>query len=155
MYLKGRPYVSWRVSIRYATYNAFRFTVCHLDREHGFARFEKNALARNSFPTAILQRLVFHSYGLPPVLPNIVALLRRTCTVCEYNATKLQRLTSTVCGKYCCLFALYMDRGYTPKQFVGLFDGAIADRQVNWLFASEFVPLRKHSRGGQCCTSVH
>jgi hypothetical protein len=37
---------------------------------------------------------------------------------------------TTVCGKYCCSFALYMDRGYTGKQFVGLFTPDIADQQV-------------------------
>ena len=91
----------------------------------------------------------FDSYGLPPVFPNILASLRRTCTVWEYNATQLQGLTSTFCGKYCCLFALNMDRVCTLKQFVGLFDGAIADRQFKLLFASKFGPLRKHPRGGQ------
>jgi hypothetical protein len=73
----------------------------------------------------------------------------------EYNATQLHGLTSAFCGKYYRLFALYMNRGYTPKQFVGLFDGAIADRQVNLLFASEIGPLRQHLRGGQCCICVY
>jgi len=59
---------------------------------------------------------------------------------------------STVCGKYCCLFAMYMDRGYTGKQFVGFTPG-LADQQVEQLFASEFGSLRGVPRGGLCCTS--
>jgi hypothetical protein len=53
----------------------------------------------------------FDSYGLPPLIPNITDFLIRTCTVWDYNPTQMQGLTSSVCGKYCCLFAVYMDRG--------------------------------------------
>jgi hypothetical protein len=60
---------------------------------------------------------------------------------------------STVCGKYCCLFALYMDRGYTGKQFVGLFTPGFADQQVEQHFALEFGSLRGVPRGGLYCTS--
>jgi hypothetical protein len=77
----------------------------------------------------------FDSYGLPPLIPNITDFLSRTCTVCDYNSKQLHGLTSTVCGKYCCLFALYVDRGYRPKRFVVLFDPAIADGQIDRFFA--------------------
>jgi hypothetical protein len=36
-----------------------------------------------------------------------------------------------------------MDRGFTPQQFIGLFDAANANRQISQLFASEFGQLRK------------
>jgi len=42
-----------------------------------------------------------------------------------------------------------MDHGYTPKEFVVLFDAAIADRQINSLFASDFGPLRVTRCGDQ------
>jgi hypothetical protein len=50
-----------------------------------------------------------------------------------------------------------MDRGYTPQQFVALFNADIADREVQRLFASEFVgpATRCVHRGGQCCTSMN
>jgi len=51
-----------------------------------------------------------------------------------------------VCGHYCCLFALYIDRGYTPKQFVALFNADIADRQVEKIFLTEFGSLRSAAR---------
>jgi len=54
-------------------------------------------------------------------------------------------MTSEVCGKYCCLFALYTDRGYTPQQFVALF-GDAEDRQVEEIFTAEFGA--KMPRGG-------
>jgi hypothetical protein len=80
----------------------------------------------------------YDSYWLPPYIPAIQTFLKRTCIVSEYNATQLQGLTSTVSGKYRCLFALYVDRGYTPKHFINILNPAIADSQINQLFASEF-----------------
>jgi hypothetical protein len=93
------------------------------------------------------------SYGLPPRISSILTFLRRACSVCEYNTTQLQGWNSTVCGECCCLFALYMDRGYTPQQFEGLFNAATADRQISRLFASDFGPLHVTFRGCQGCTA--
>ena len=59
----------------------------------------------------------FDSYGLPSLIPSILTFLRRTCSVWEYNPTLLLGWTSTVCGQYCCIFALYMHRGYSPRQW--------------------------------------
>ena len=95
----------------------------------------------------------FDSYGLPPYIPSIQSFIRRNCSVWDYNTVQLQGLTSTICGKYCCLFALYMDRGYTPKQFVGLLATATADRLLSDMFKLEFGPIRNMSRGGQCSCS--
>jgi len=55
------------------------------------------------------------SYGLPPHIHAIETFLRRNCTVLDYNSIELQGPLSMVCGEYCCLFALYMDRGETWK----------------------------------------
>jgi hypothetical protein len=95
---------------------------------------------------------LFDSYGLAPFIPNIQKFLRDNSIVRDYNKVPLQSLTSTVCGKYCCLFALYMDRGYSPKQFISLF-GQDADSQVSSMFTSEFGSLRTDVCGGQCCTA--
>jgi hypothetical protein len=95
----------------------------------------------------------FDSYGLSPNIHDIQSFLRRNCTVLNYNNAQLQGPLSNVCGKYCCLFALYTDRGYTGRQFVGLFTPGLADQQVENLFAQECGSLRELSRGGQCCTS--
>jgi len=57
----------------------------------------------------------FDSYGIVPLLPFIQAFIRRNCTTWDYNKRQLQALTSDVCSQYCCHFALYVDRGYTPS----------------------------------------
>ena len=88
----------------------------------------------------------FDSYGLPPFIPSIESFIHRNSIVRIYNTVQLQAPTSTVCGKYCCLFALYMDRGYTPREFVGLFTTTSADRAFSDMFASEVGPLRRLSR---------
>jgi hypothetical protein len=95
----------------------------------------------------------FDSYGPASDIPDIQSFLRRNCTVLNYNNAQLQGPLSTVCGKYCCLFALYMNRGYTSRQIVGLFTPGLADRQVEDLFAHEFGSVRRLGRGGQCCIS--
>jgi len=65
----------------------------------------------------------------------------------EYNRRHLQGLTTDVCGKYCCLYTHYIDRGYKTKQFISLFDACKnADRQVERLFTDEFKA--QMSRGG-------
>ena len=91
----------------------------------------------------------FDSYGLFLLVHSIRSFLRRNCTVWDYNVTRLQGLISTVCGHYCCLFDLYTDRGYTPKQFVALFNADIADRQVEEIFLSEL------DRYAQCRAAVN
>jgi hypothetical protein len=54
-----------------------------------------------------------------------------------------------------------MDRGYTPQQFVALFNADIADLEVKRLFAFEFgggggrSAARCVHSGGQFCTSMN
>ena len=83
----------------------------------------------------------FYSYGHPPFNSNIQSFLRWNCTVWDYNTAQLQGPSSVVCGKNCCLLALYMDRGFTPKQFVNLFTADMADRQIEQLFTHEIGTL--------------
>jgi hypothetical protein len=98
----------------------------------------------------------FDSYGRTPFLPSIYAFLKRNSSVCDHKTVQLQGLTTTVCGQYCCLFSLYMDREYTPKQFVALIDTVTADMQICTMFEQEFGKLRKSStRAGQCCCSIY
>jgi len=99
----------------------------------------------------------FDSYVLRPYIPSIRSLLKRTCPVWNFNTIQLQGLTSSVCGHYCCVFALYLDKVYFPKQFINLFDPRTADKQVARMFASEFGSVRESPTGpsgdgGQCCT---
>jgi hypothetical protein len=107
------------------------------------------------FQTQSSSSYFFDSYGCYPHIPAIHDFIRRNCTVWQYNNVQLQGSTSTICCENCCLFALYMDRGYTPQQFVGLFNADNADRRVHRLFCQEFGTLRCPHRGGQGCTSLY
>ncbi len=82
----------------------------------------------------------FDSYGLFPFIPTIKEILRRKCLVRDYNKRKLQGLTSNVCNTYVCLFYLFMERGYIPRQFIAMFY-TDTDRQIQHLFTSAFGPL--------------
>jgi hypothetical protein len=94
----------------------------------------------------------FDSYGLCPYVPDFQSFLRRNCTVLNYNNTQLQGPIRIICGEHCCLFAQYMDKVYTDKQFIGLFAPSLTDQQVENLFATESGSLCGVPRGGQCCT---
>ena len=74
----------------------------------------------------------FDSYCIAPFSPNILAFLRRTCTVWKFNTIQLQGPTNVVCGKYCCLFAHFMDR-VTPQNnsSAPLILTSLTDRSIN------------------------
>jgi len=93
----------------------------------------------------------FGSYVIVPLFPDIASFIQRNCTVWDYNMRQLQCLTNNVCAKYCCPFALYMDRGFTAKQFFGQFDGASGERQIIQAFVS---PRVSGGGGGQCSSSI-
>ena len=147
-----REFVSRRLSFGSTTptfYSRFWHTHC----EYWSSHRERFALASHSFAIQIHSSYYFDSYGLPPFIPSIQSFINRKCIVRDYNTIQLQGPTSNVCGKYCFIFALYMDRGYTPRQFVGLFTKASADNVVSDMFQSEFGILRNMSPGGQSCGS--
>jgi hypothetical protein len=80
----------------------------------------------------------FDSYGLFPLVSAIRHYLRRNCTLWNYNTRTLQGFTTDVCEQYACLFALCMDRGLGPRQFVDLFGTTEPDLQVEATFVREF-----------------
>jgi hypothetical protein len=54
---------------------------------------------------------------------------------------------------YIALFAVYIDRGYTPQQFFGLLSTPDVDKHFSEMFETEFGSLRNISLGGKCCVS--
>jgi len=66
------------------------------------------------------------SYGIVPLVSSIQAFIKRNCRTWDYNRRQLQDLTGNVCDKYICLFALYVDRTYDPKQFISLLNACNA-----------------------------
>jgi len=94
----------------------------------------------------------FDPYGIVPLVPSIWAFIKRNCTTWDYNRRQLQDLTTDVCSKYCCLFVLNVDRGYTTKQFISQFYVCNnVDRQVERLFTTEFGAQMSRGGWGQCC----
>jgi hypothetical protein len=73
----------------------------------------------------------FDSYGLPPLIHSIQSFIKRNCNVWEYNSVQLQGSNTTVCGKYCCLLAMFTYRGFSPQKFVGLLGSVHTDKRVS------------------------
>ncbi|RWS23671.1 hypothetical protein B4U80_06095 [Leptotrombidium deliense] len=67
--------------------------------------------------------IYFDSYGLPPLVPQIYAMINYYCISCKYNAITLQSTDkmSFTCGHYCILFSIYMCRNVSFKNFIYLF----------------------------------
>jgi len=86
-----------------------------------------------------------------PSEPNILSFIKRNAAIWGYNSIPLQGPTSVVCGQYCCLFTRYMDKRFTPLQFVRLFPPDGADKQAVEMFKDLFGPICGSPRGGQCC----
>jgi hypothetical protein len=95
------------------------------------------------------------SYGLPPLIPSIQTFINRICNVWDYNSVKLQGTNKAVCGKYCCLFALFMNKVYSPQQFIVHIGTVDTDKRVSEMCKAEFGPLPKIvRREGQCNVSI-
>ena len=63
----------------------------------------------------------FDLYGIVPLVPSMQEFSKRNCKTCDYIRLHLRGLTLDVCGKLYRLFALDMDRVYTPQEFIWLF----------------------------------
>jgi len=82
----------------------------------------------------------FDSYGIVPLVPSIQAFLKRNCPTGGNNRRQLQGMTTDACGNYCYIFALYIDRSYTPQQFISRFNACnAANQQVERYFTAEFA----------------
>lgn len=96
-----------------------------------------------------LRGYYFDSYGLYPPLTSILQFIKRHCITWNYNQRQLQGPTTDTCGHYASLFALFMDRGYSPMEYINLFT-LKPDVQVKQLFHQYLGPLC-NSKGGQAC----
>ena len=91
LHAKGCAINSRRVSVRHSA--SFSNTLRDSCRKYRSAHGRRNAIASHTSTTAILFLLFLDSYGLPPLVPNILTFLRHACSVWEYNTTHLQGLT--------------------------------------------------------------
>ena len=148
MYTTGSEIVSpSTISLRSPSTLNHAFWHCH--HLHRSSHREWFALASHSFSTPVLQLLPHIFVRYLPVYPYYPSIHDTQLLPLELQDLHLKGLTSTVCGKYCRLFAIYMDRGYTAEQFIGLFESDITERQIEQMFTSEFGPLCRETRGEQ------
>ena len=94
----------------------------------------------------------FDSYGLFPPLTSIHTFIKQHSITWNYSHRQLQGLTSNTCGYYACLFALFMDKGYSPMEYINQFT-LQPDVQVKQLFHHYLGPLC-NTRGGQTCLAL-
>jgi hypothetical protein len=63
----------------------------------------------------------FGSYGLPPYKQDVMAYLQRHSFSWTFNCHSLQGLTTNVCDRYCCIYALHIAKGLSMTSFVDMF----------------------------------
>ena len=83
----------------------------------------------------------FDSYGLPPYKLEIMAFLHRHSISWTFNRHRLQGFTSSVCGHYCCIYALHRARGQSMTSFVNMFVPArytCNDKKTVRMFCAQF-----------------
>ena len=66
----------------------------------------------------------FDSYGLPPIKQEIIAYLQPHTVSWTFNGTRLQGLTSNVCGHYCRPYAQHRALGLSMTSFLDMFEPA-------------------------------
>lgn len=96
-----------------------------------------------------LRGYYFDSYGLYPPVTPILKFIKSHSITWNYNQRQLQGPTAKTCGHYACMFAFFMDRGYSPMEYINMFT-LQPDVQVKKLFHQYLGPLC-NTRGGQVC----
>jgi hypothetical protein len=88
--------------------------------EYWPAHRNRIALASHPYPISLLPSLLFRLLWYTSLYSchTIIHQPQLHCLGLQHGTAK--STTTTVCGKYCCLMALYMDWGYSPQTFVGL-----------------------------------
>lgn len=63
----------------------------------------------------------FDSFGFEPKNKHIIAFMKMHSKTFDYNNKQLQLITSTKCGKYCCVYAVSVLRSRAIKQLLKKF----------------------------------
>lgn len=72
----------------------------------------------------------FDSFGLEPLQKSFIRFLNKHCTSWTFNETRLQGLTSHVCGQYCIFYLLHRCRGFSLETIVHMFGQCFEDNDV-------------------------
>ena len=93
----------------------------------------------------------FDSYGLKPFVPQHLKFLNRL-KQWRYNKTKLQSLTSTLCGQYCVLYLDSKFRGYSLNRFLrNMVKHPYKDGYVMQRFFQKFGTVKSRKVACQSC----
>lgn len=66
----------------------------------------------------------FDSFGLPPLLPEILDVLNKYCDQgWIYNCVQLQSVTSQACGQYCIAYMKWKCQNKSLDDFIASFNG--------------------------------
>lgn len=101
----------------------------------------------------------FDSYGLPPLIENHVAFLKKHCNKFTFNKHPLQSVSSSVCGHYCCLYVAAKSRNINLNRFLSFFfpnDCNSNDALVILTFMKKFgnikSPQKENVLAMKCCS---
>lgn len=60
----------------------------------------------------------FDSFGLPPSNTYIISFIKKNTIKMLYNTKQLQHITSTKCGKFCCVFIVNILKNKSIAAFI-------------------------------------
>ena len=73
----------------------------------------------------------FDSFGLPPIVPEILEFLEKRSTKgWTYNKKQIQDITSSTCGNYTVLFIIFKCNNLTPEDYLSIFGRKTLDNDI-------------------------
>jgi hypothetical protein len=102
----------------------------------------------------------FDSYGSPPTVEQHISFIKRNSVSHTWNKKELQSMDSSLCGHYCCIFAVNCSKNNTMSKFLSLFEeGQVYcnDAKTLLIFRKLFKTLGKSSfprsaKSFTCCS---
>ena len=74
----------------------------------------------------------FDSFGLPPLVNNIIEFLNTKSTAgWKYNKYQIQNVNSSTCGNYCVLFIIFKCSNQSEKKFLRHFGRDTMKNDIN------------------------
>lgn len=93
---------------------------------------------------SLMQGYYFDSFGVSAYTDeHIKFLYKYSKGKWNFNKVKLQSLSSSVCGQYCCLFTMFVSAGNAPESFSKKFYGENHPFSNDALTILNFTKIRK------------
>lgn len=68
----------------------------------------------------------FDSFGMPPLQPEVLHHLRKTCSSWVYSSKTLQHPLAVTCGPFCCAYLISRASGCSYQAFIDSFSNDLA-----------------------------